>query len=240
MKKALFMGLFFYVLGAGAMQELPQEWGEQEWENLKNNENVKSRLRENGIVKYLCTCMLSYEDIEMLTAMVVRKKRTVATTSDFDDLTYYYNTKGHRILRLQCGYFLTHAFKEPEKFTKQNIRRAREYMKGRLHSFSQVEFLQNLANAIRLRRSLSISVHKKPSKSLLPKACWEEDKKDFTLRKLEWDLASSVLENQKNVYMAFLFLPDPLKDLAGRWMKLKEQTVIEKGIEWAKKKREKQ
>ncbi len=66
MKKALFMGLFFYVLGAGAMQELPQEWGEQEWENLKNNENVKSRLRENGIERYLCNAMMSDDDIETI------------------------------------------------------------------------------------------------------------------------------------------------------------------------------
>lgn len=221
-------------------RELPQTWGKDEMKQLKSNEPIKKMLLDNGIVKYLCNCMLSEEDIGVLIRRVVtqRVKVVIFTPGAYKKEVYYFNRHRKSVPGFYKN-FITEAFIEPQCFQKKKVRRLHEYLTLRLHSLSQVEFLQKMANALRVRDPVKISVQKKPSKKQLPEDFWEQDTKEFTLKRLEWKLASSVQENQRGIYYSFLRLPEPLKELARGSMKLKEHNLFEKGVSWVKKQRKK-
>lgn len=123
MRKVFIYALFFYVLGAGAMEALPQEWGAQEMKNLAGNENVKQRLLKNGIERYLCNAMMSEDDIKTILSEFT--EGTFLTRSC--DLQQYLQSHLRKLVQVEFLQKIATSIRDGRRFEVHLTRRMSKY-----------------------------------------------------------------------------------------------------------------
>ena len=198
MKKALCMGLFFYVLGAEAMemQELSQ-WNEKEMTDLQKNEEVRECLLNNGIVKYIGSALLGRDERRMILERLEFGPRR--------GVFYFQHFWNPHVDSMED--FESEARRKGARRDTRDCSEIKEYLETRLHSFWQAVLLKKLAVSLAPDAPLST-----------------EPISNFEVEKFQ---LSDFRDDERPLFKAYQLLPKRVKLLASDyWPKLHKACII--------------
>ena len=244
MKKALLMGLFFYVSGSFAMETPELRSGKEKskkyqiiaaliaFTNL--NRQILKTLKDHDIFEY-CKDKVGRDDREIICG-------AFSKTVNGENWGVWYKVNGKPNSRRE--YFLYEFLKgsfrpQPTQISDNEIEEIDDYLKN-LPNEKYEKFLTKLARAINSDDYIKVKFKGSISK---PKV-----KSDFQTKiqtksiEFNWENKSlfeesaqkSIIKEQRNEYDIFLSLPAPLRDLSAWVIKLKKERLF-----LAKKKEEK-